>query len=127
MERCVARDVSLDLRVERQSEVEVQSLEVPGLPAVERREDKVTDDRQRRQTLLEPADLDQLPRHVERPVARPERPVDLREPTRAQLLRIVARPHAGSRSQKTKPSRSTTSPVSHMIGSVKIGPAWTKV
>jgi hypothetical protein len=31
--------------------------------------------------------------------------------------------HAGIRSQKTKPSRSTTSPVAHAIGSVKIGPA----
>jgi hypothetical protein len=35
--------------------------------------------------------------------------------------------HVGMTSQKTKPSRSTTSPVSQLIGSVKIGPAWTKV
>jgi hypothetical protein len=35
--------------------------------------------------------------------------------------------YAGVKSQKTKPSRWTTSPVSHAICSVKIGPVWTKV
>ena len=35
--------------------------------------------------------------------------------------------HVGVRSQKTKPSRSTISPVSQGMGSAKIGPAQTKV
>jgi hypothetical protein len=79
MERCVPRYVSPDLWVERQSEVEVQCLEVTGLRAAEGWKDKVTDDRQRRQIALEPAHLDQRARGVERLVARPERPVDLCE------------------------------------------------
>ncbi len=37
------------------------------------------------------------------------------------------RRYVSVRSQKTKPSRSTTSPVAYTIGSEKIGPAWTKV
>jgi hypothetical protein len=38
----IPRDIPLNLRIERQSKVEMQRLEVPGLRAVERWDDKVT-------------------------------------------------------------------------------------
>ncbi len=40
----IARNLLVDLRVQRQAEIEVQRLKIPGLPTVQGRDDKVSDD-----------------------------------------------------------------------------------
>ena len=59
IQRAVPGHVLLDLRIERQPEVEVQGLKIPGFPTVQRRDDKVADGGERGKAAVDPALLDQ--------------------------------------------------------------------
>jgi AraC-like DNA-binding protein len=89
----IARNFLLNLRVKRQSEVEVQRLKVPRHPLVEGCDDKPSDDRQWRKTVALPARVDEGTCNLVRVVTRRERTCDVREPVRIQVSGKVAHPH----------------------------------
>ena len=96
----VSGNFLLDLRVERQSEVEVQRLEIPGRAAVQGRDHEVSDDGQWRKTIAKPTRVDEGSRDLVRVVSRSEGTGDPSEPLGVQLLgevvhrHILAQPHS---------------------------------
>lgn len=121
VQRRVLSDVTSHLWVDRQPEVEMKRLEIPGLCRVRRRDHEIADHRKGRKSVGGYERIDQRPRLAESLRDGPEPPRDVGEPLIGQRCSMSLHPHIVAEQRRS--SRKPAGPLSKRQNASERDPA----